>query len=77
MDAVPRMANDAGPAPRSYDVSTLATERYASSGVKVKSRTTPKLKDRAGPRSELSVIETGISDGPGPSRPAMAVARSC
>ena len=27
IDALPRIENDAGPAPRSYEVSTLATER--------------------------------------------------
>src|SRR4029453_14262744 len=77
MDALPRIANDAGPAPRSYDVRTFATERYVRRGVNVKSRTTPKLNVRDGPRSELSVIVTGMSDGEGPSRPAIAVARSC
>src|SRR5262245_51886100 len=63
--------------PRSYDVRTLATDRYVSSGVNVKSRTTPKLKVRVGDRSEFSVIVTGINDGAGPRRPAIAVARSC
>ncbi len=43
----------------------------------MKSRTTPKLKVREGARSEFSVMLTGIIDGPGPRRPAIAVARSC
>src|SRR4051812_45893281 len=76
IEALPRIVNDAGPAPRSYEVSTLATDRYVSSGVKVKSRTTPKVNVREGPRSEFSVTVTGISEGAGPSVPAMAVARS-
>ncbi|MNC97656.1 hypothetical protein D3C83_153810 [compost metagenome] len=38
---------------------------------------TPNEKRRVGPRREFKVSSTGINAGGGPSRPAIAVARSC
>ena len=49
----------------------------AISGVNIWSLASSKLNVRFGARSDSSVIVTGIIFGPGPSRPAMATARSC